>query len=69
MARHVTYAETMNEPMRQPDDLDVAASAFWLDADLGDLLSKVKPYAGPEAFVIEDLTDDEWNRFVAALDE
>ena len=29
----------------------------------------VKPYEDPAEFVIEDLTDEEWDRFVAALDE
>jgi hypothetical protein len=58
----------VNEPVRQPDDLDVAAAAFWADADLEALLASTKPYDGPDAFVIDDLTDDEWNRFVAALD-
>lgn len=60
---------SVNEPARQPDDLDVDAAAFWLDTDLETLLSTVKPYAGPDEFVIEDLTDDEWDRFVAALSE
>jgi hypothetical protein len=31
--------------------------------------STVKPYEGAGEFAIEDLTDDEWNRFVAALSE
>ena len=59
----------VNEPVRQPDDLDVAAAAFRADVDLGALLASTKPYEGPDAFVIDDLTDDEWDRFVAALDE
>ena len=58
----------MNDPLRQPDDLDVAAVAFWADADLEVLLASTKPYDGADAFVIDDLTDDEWSRFVAALD-
>ena len=59
----------VNEPVRQPDDIDVAAAAFWADADLEALLAGTKPYEGPDTFVIDDLTDDEWDRFVAALDE
>lgn len=59
----------VNEPARQPDDLDVDAAAFWLDTDLETMLTTVKPYEGPDEFVIEDLTDDEWDRFVAALSE
>ncbi len=58
----------MNDPVRQPDDLEVAAAAFWVDADLEALLASTPPYNGPESFVIDDLTGDEWNRFVAALD-
>ena len=66
MAYRVTV---VNEPVRQPDDLDVSAAAFWLDTDLESMLVTVKPYEGPDEFVIEDLTDDEWDRFVAALSE
>jgi hypothetical protein len=33
------------------------------------MLATVKPYEGPDEFAIEDLTDDEWDRFVAALSE
>ena len=59
----------MNEPARQPDDLDVAAAAFWRYTDLEAMLATVKPYDGPDEFAIEDLTDDEWDRFAAALRE
>ena len=59
----------VNERARQPDDLDVDAAAFWLDTDLETMLATVKPYEGPDEFAIEDLTDDEWDRFVAALSE
>jgi len=58
---------SVNEPARQPGDLEVAAAAFWLDTDLATMLATVKPYDGPDEFVIDDLTDDEWDRFVAAL--
>ena len=59
----------MNEPAHQPDDLDVDAAAFWLDRDLEAVFETVKPYEGPDEFAIEGLTDDEWDRFVAALSE
>lgn len=59
----------VDEPVRQPDDLDVDAVAFWLDTDLESMLAAVKPYEGPDEFVIADLTDDDWDRFVAALSE
>lgn len=59
----------MTEPAHQPDDLDVGSAAFWLDTDLDAMLATVKPYEGAGEFAIEDLTDDEWDRFVAALSE
>jgi hypothetical protein len=59
----------VNDPARQPDDFDVDAAAFWLDTDLEAMLATVKPYEGTGEFAIEDLTDDEWDRFVAALSE
>ena len=60
---------SVNEPAHQPDDVDVDAAAFWLDTDLATMLTTAKPYEGPDEFVIDDLTDDEWDRFVAALSE
>jgi len=33
------------------------------------MLATVRPYEGPDEWLIEDLTDDEWDRFVAALRE
>ncbi len=59
----------MTEPARQPDDLDVDSAAFWLDTDLDTMLATVKPYQGLSEVAIEDLTDHEWDRFVAALSE
>ena len=59
----------VSEPARKPDDLHVAASDFWLDADIDVALTTVKPYDGPDEFAIKDLTDLEWDRFVAALSE
>ena len=59
----------VNDPERQPDDLDVVGAAFWASDGLDVLLADTPPYEGPDAYVIDDLTDDEWDRFVAALDE
>ena len=59
----------MNEPVLEPDELDLAAVAFWRGSGLDALLGAVGPYEGPDEFVIEDLSDDEWDRFVAALTE
>jgi len=59
----------VDEPARQSEDLDVAAPTFWQDTDLEAMLATVKPYDGAGEFAIEDLTDDQWNRFAAALRE
>ena len=59
----------MNEPVVGRKDLERDTAGFWLDSDLEALLANVVPYRGPAEFVIDDLTDDEWDRFVAALDE
>ena len=55
--------------VKEPDDADVPATGFWLDADLESMLATVQPYEGASEFAIEDLTDEEWDRFVAALRE
>jgi hypothetical protein len=59
----------MNEPLAEAQDLELDSAAFWLDTDLESLIADVKPYEGPEDYAIDDLTDDEWDRFVAALNE
>ena len=46
-----------------------ASTGFWRNADIESMLATVQPYEGPDEWVIEDLTDDEWDRFVAALRE
>lgn len=51
------------------DDPDVSATGFWLDAVLDSMLAIVQPYEGAGEFAIEDLTDEEWGRFVAAIRE
>lgn len=65
----VCTLEPMNEPLRELDDLDVDNAAFWLERDLADLIVSVKPYEDSKEFAIDDLTDDEWDRFVSALNE
>ena len=58
----------MNEPVREPDDLDVAVAVFWADTDIDALLEMVKPYEGADEFAIADLTDEDWESFVVAID-
>jgi hypothetical protein len=63
------YTVVMNEPVAKAQDLELDAATFWLDTDLENLLVDIKPYEGPQDYAIDDLTDDEWDRFVAALNE
>jgi hypothetical protein len=52
------------------DRADEAESeAFWREDDFEALVARARPYEGPDEFAIDDLTDDEWDRFVAALNE
>ena len=55
--------------MNDSDDADVSATGFRQDDDLESMLAPVQPYDGAGEFAIEDLTDEEWDRFVAALRE
>jgi len=55
--------------VNEPRDPDLTATGFWLNADIESMLATVQPYEGPDEWVIEDLTDEEWDRFVAALRE
>jgi hypothetical protein len=63
------YNVDMNEPVAKAQDLELDSAVFWLDTDLENLLADVRPYEGPQDYAIDDLTDDEWDRFVAALSE
>ena len=58
----------MNE-VRAAGDPAVRSASFSLDADLESMLATVQPYEGAGEFTIEDLSDEEWGRFVAALRE
>ena len=60
--------EAMNEPVCESDDLDVAAAVFWADTDIDALLEMAKPCEGADEFAIADLTDEDWEGFVAAID-
>lgn len=61
------YNVGMNEPVAKAQDLELDSAAFWVDTDLEKLLAGVKPYEGPQDYAVDDLTDDEWDSFVAAL--
>ena len=55
--------------MNDSDEANVSGKGFCLDDDLESMLAPVQPYEGAGEFAIEDLTDEEWDRFVTALRE
>ena len=58
----------MSEVARH-QNLDAGTAAFWRADDFDTVVASARPYEGPDEFAIDDLTDDEWDRFIAALDE
>jgi len=52
-----------------PAEWPFEADEFWRGRALEDLFAGVQPLAVGESLVIEDLTDHEWDRFWAAINE
>jgi hypothetical protein len=59
----------MPEPAATNDHIERASTQFWNPPSLEELMADVAPLAADEHFDIPDLTDEEWEAFVAALDE
>jgi hypothetical protein len=59
----------MPEPATSNDHIERANSQFWNPPLLEELMANVAPLEPNEHFDIPDLTDEEWDAFVAALDE
>jgi hypothetical protein len=59
----------MPQPAASNDHIEHASTQFWNPPSLEELMSDVVPLAADEHFDIPDLTDEEWDAFVAALDE
>jgi hypothetical protein len=59
----------MPEPEASHDLIEAANALFWSAPSLDELMADVAPLAADERFEIEDMTDEEWQVFVDALDE
>jgi len=59
----------MPEPAGSNDHIERASMQFWSPPSLEELMTDVAPLTADEHFDIPDLTDEEWEAFVAALDE
>jgi hypothetical protein len=57
------------EPATSNDHIERANTQFWNPPSLEELMADVAPLEPSEHFDIPDLTDEEWDAFVAALDE
>jgi hypothetical protein len=59
----------MPEPAASNDQIERANTQFWTPPSLEELMADVAPLKADERFDIPDVTDEEWDVFVAALDE
>lgn len=59
----------MSEPATSNDQIERANAQFWTPPSLEELMADVAPLEADEHFDIPDVTDEEWDVFVAALDE
>jgi hypothetical protein len=59
----------MPEPAANHDLIEQASSLFWNPLPLEELMADVAPLDPDEHFDIPDLTEEEWEAFVAALEQ
>lgn len=59
----------MSEPAPSNDHIERANAQFWNPPSLEELMADVAPLDPDEHFDLPDVSDEEWNAFVAALDE
>jgi len=59
----------MPEPAASNDHIERANAQFWNLPALEALMADIAPLDPDEHFDIPDVTDEEWDVFVAALDE
>jgi hypothetical protein len=59
----------MPEPAASNDQIERANAQFWAPPSLEALMADVAPLDPGEHFDIPDVTDAEWDVFVAALNE
>jgi hypothetical protein len=60
---------TMPESVANHDLIEQANSLFWNPLPLDELMADVAPLDPDEHFDIPDLTEEEWQTFVAALEQ
>jgi hypothetical protein len=59
----------MEDRAHKPDAIDRADLAFGNPLTLDELVTDLEPLRPDESFDIPDMTDEEWEEFVAALHE
>lgn len=59
----------MPKPAASNDHIERATTQFWNPPSLAELMVDVPPLEADEHFNIPDLTDEEWEALIAALDE
>jgi hypothetical protein len=59
----------MSEPTSVPDAIEHADASYWHGQDLEKVLRGTELLGEDQSFEIPDLTDEEWDRFVRAIDE
>jgi hypothetical protein len=59
----------MEDRARKPDAIDEADAVFRNPPTLEELVADLEPLGPDESFDIPDMTDEEWEEFVAALHE
>jgi hypothetical protein len=59
----------MSEPTSASDAIEHADASYWHRQDLEVVLGGTEPLGEDESFEIQDLTDEEWDRFVRAIHE
>lgn len=59
----------MEDRARKPDAIEQANALFWNPPTLKELVADLEPLRPDESFDIPDMTDEEWEEFVAALPE
>ncbi len=57
----------MPEQAPKPDAIEQANALFWNPPTLDELVADLEPLRPDESFDIPDMTDEEWDEFVAAL--
>ena len=59
----------MPDPAAKPDPIERANALFWNPPTLEELMASVQPLMSEDDLAIPGLTDEEWEAFVAALNE